>query len=373
MNTNSIEVVLSLTSPLHLAYPGNYSKGLSRTITQPVTIEGETRHVPYYPANGFRGGLRRIVADLICDCIKEVEGPVSGELYNGLHCGASSGSPDKNAKSIEEIVRARQHVYMGLFGGGARTHESMYAVSDMLPILDATTRTGMVPPRLRDAYVSQKSSKDGADYYLQPGAIIGERHFVRVDDLYRVSDVEGIVRNVENPMETVLQHQEKVGINKADRQNPEGGDDKAVKEDVANLQAIQAIAAGTPMYFAIDFKSDITEEQIGAILLGLSGLLRENNFGCMGRWGFGRVKCLDITLRRGAESFGKSFGIDEDFALPADLQSYADKAKEVISAIRIADIEEFFKDSSAEKKAAEKKSKADKKAVKAAGATGASE
>ncbi len=362
MNINSIEVAASLTAPMHVAYPDNYVKGegggLSKTITQTITVGGKRMSLPYYPANGFRGGLRRVIADMICDSIAATEGAISGELYNGLHCGASSGSPDQTAKSIEEIIRARSHVYMGLFGGGARTHESMYAASDMLPILDATIGAGMVPARYRDGYVSQIVGKDGVERYTEPYALIDERHFVRVDDLYRVTDPSGIAKTVADPIGTVTRHQEAVGINKAERQ----GEGEAKKEDVANIQSIQTIAAGTPMYFRIDMKSDATEAQAGALLLGIAGLLTQNNFGCMGRWGFGRVKPIDISMNFGGELTGGLFENNAEFSMPANMARYVDQAREEIAAIRVADIAAFFEDFSAGKKAAKKAAKAAKAA-----------
>ena len=359
---NMIEVVVSLTAPLHVAYPGNYNDGLSRTITQSVYVDGKKHSLPYYPANGFRGSLRRQIADMICDNIAETEGPISGDLYNGLHCGASSGSPDKTAKSIEEIIRARSHVYMGLFGGGARSHESMYAVSDMLPILDATLRTGMVPEVFRTEFCPPLyKDKDSVERHMEPYTLISERHFVRVDDLYRVMDPEGIAKTVANPVDTVNQHQVAVGINKAERQ--EEGDTKTVKEDVANIQSIQTIAAGTPMYFRIDLKSDATEVQVGAILLGILGLLKENNFGCMGRWGFGRVKLHGIYTRFGGISSEEMGVVTDIAALPEGVKALIEQAQTEIKAIRKDDIADFFKDFSADKKAEAKKKKTGKAAT----------
>ena len=354
---NTIDVVLTLASPMYVAYPDNYDDGLSRTITKPVTIDGKKHEVPYYPANGFRGGLRRVIAGLICDHLKATECAVPGDLYNGLHCGASSGSPDQTAQSIEEIIRVRNHVYMGLFGGGARTHESMYAVSDMNPILDATIRTGSVPEKYREGYVAPLSTGDGGLSFLQPFQIIGKRHFLRVDDLYRVTDAELINRTVADPIATVNAHQAAVGLNKEDRK---GG---AKKEDVANLQAFQTIAEGTPMHFRIDMKSDITQEQVGALLIALESLFVENYFGGVGRQGMGKVRVREMTLQVGSETLAweeSALYRGEDFALPASAAPFVDAAKEAIGNIRMADIAPFFEDFSAGKKADAKAKKAAK-------------
>lgn len=57
----SIDVTLTLASPLYVAYPGNYddTKKISYTTKLPVMIDGQLQYIPYYPANGFRGALRR--------------------------------------------------------------------------------------------------------------------------------------------------------------------------------------------------------------------------------------------------------------------------------------------------------------------------
>ncbi|MBE7540622.1 MAG: type IV CRISPR-associated protein Csf2 [Rhodocyclaceae bacterium] len=360
MNTNSIEVALSLTAPMHVAYPDNYvkSEGLSKTITQTITVGDKKMSLPYYPANGFRGGLRRVIADMICDSIAVTEGTISGELYNGLHCGASSSSPDQTAKSIEEIIRARSHVYMGLFGGGARTHESMYAASDMLPILNATISAGMVPARYRDGYVSQIVGKDGVVRHIEPYELIDARHFVRIDDLYRVMDPVGINKTVTSPVEAVTSHQEAIGIHRAQDEEILKNEGKKHPRDVSQLQSVQTIAAGTPMFFRIDMKSDATEAQAGALLLGIAGLLTQNNFGCMGRWGFGRVKPLDISMNFGGELTGGLFENNAEFSMPENMARYVDQARKEIAAIRTADIAAFFEDFSADKKAAKKAAKA---------------
>lgn len=350
---NSINVVLTLASPLYLAYPGNYSEGLSRTITKPVTVGGRKHDVPYYPANGFRGAFRRAIADRICDNLKATESAVPGDLYTGLHCGASSGSPDGSASTIEEIVRVRKHVYMGLFGGGARTHESMYSVSDMNPILDVTVSAGCVPECYREEYVVPQL-KDGAVNFLLPYQIIGQRHFLRVDDLYRVNNVDQIVRTVDNPVETVTAHQIAVGISLEGRK---GG---ATKEDVSNLQSFQTVAEGTPMHFGIDMKADITAGQVGALLLALQDVFIENYFGGAGRQGMGRVNVCEIAADVGGEMFvwnGPALYSRGEFTLPAEAGRFVDVAKAEIGAIRIADIAPFFEDFSAGKKAEAKAKK----------------
>lgn len=363
MQKNTIDVVVTLISPLYEAYPGNYdkAKGLSYTMKKPVFVSGKSTLVPYYAANGFRGGLRRMIASRIVNHLAATEGPVSGDLYNGLRCGASSASPDQTALSIEEILRARKHVYMGLFGGGARIHDSMYQISDMNPILHITCIAGMVPEWCREGWVMEVS-KTGVKSYAEPWEIVGERHFVRKDDLYSVADAAEIVRAVANAAEVVSAHQESVGMNKGDRK--EFG---AIKEDVANLQAFESIVEGTPMHFRVTLDKDVSDAQVGAMLLALSDLFNENQFGGWIRAGMGKVRVRQMKLMLGARGDMDGYVWDslndgERFVLPAEASVFVEAAAAEIEAITTEGIAGFFKDFSADKKSA---AKAKKKAEKA--------
>ena len=154
MNTNNhtIDLNITLTAPLHLAYPDNSvalnpekpKKKTSLTVKKPVLIGGDLTQVPFFPANGTRGGLRRKAAARVMKYLT-AQARVPSSLYLGLTCGAATGSPDSTALSVEELLRARQNVYMGMFGGGARLLSSAYKVSDLNPVLDLTVKAGMVP------------------------------------------------------------------------------------------------------------------------------------------------------------------------------------------------------------------------------------
>lgn len=358
MQKNTIDVVVTLASPLYEAYPGNYdkSKGLSYTMKKPVFANGKSALVPYYAANGFRGGLRRMIASRIADHLATTEGAISGDLYNGLRCGASHASPDQTALSIEEILRARKNVYMGLFGGGARIHDSMYQVSDMNPILDITCKAGMVPAWCAEGWVKERK-RDDAMGYAEPWEIVGERHFVRKDDLYNVAKAAEVVRTVSEPVATVSAHQASVGLNKGERK--EAG---ATKEDVANLQAFETIAEGTPMHFRITLDKDVTDAQVGAMLLALSDLFNENQFGGWIRAGMGklRVQQMKMTLaaRGGDESYAwDELNVEEGFSLPLDTSPFVTAALNEIAAITTKDIAGYFTDFSADKKSAAKAKK----------------
>ena len=358
----AINIVLTLASPLYVAYPENQDKSanVSRTTKTPLMTNGRMQYLPCYPANGFRGGLRRKAMSRLLSHFKSNEGAISGDLYLGLTCGANSGSPDQSPLSIEEILRARSNVYMGLFGGGARMHSSMYRVSDMLPILQATVSAGAVPEYCLDK-VQAKPQKDSAigTEYVQAWEITSSRTSIRLDDLFRVTNPHEILNGIANPIETVSNHQAAVLANREGRKDGDG------KSDVANMMGIETVAAGVPFHFRVDLDNAADEAKLGMVLLGLSDIFQENAFGGWTRCGFGKVRVENIRVNFDDIEYkwDQFYGERGVFELPADASPFVDAANEAIAGLKIADMAGFFEDFSADAKA---KKKADLKTKKAA-------
>lgn len=359
---NSIQIQLNLTTPLYVAYPDNVDKtaNVSRTTKLRLMNSGRLYDLPIYPANGFRGSLRRAAAARIVEALSAKEGPVPGDLYLGLTCGASSASPDQTPKTVEEIIRARENVYMGLFGGGARLLSSMYRVSDMQPILQATIETGAVPDYLTELVLPKFQKAGEPVRHAGPWEVLSERTSIRVDDLYRVMRPEEIKGHVKNPIETVAAHQDGVLANKEGRKAE--GD---TKTDVSNMMGIETVAPGVPFYFCIDLDKDVTPGQLGMLLLSLQSLFQENAFGGWTRCGFGKVRVNQIKLAYDdQETVWSDFYATDQFEMPSGLDSYIIQAIEEIGNLTTAEMASFFEDFSAGKKAdAKAKAKAKKAAL----------
>lgn len=329
----TIEVLLNLASPMHVAYPKNGNgEGInkySETAKTAIAHKDGIDRVPYYPGNGLRGGLRRCAMRRIVKHLHETEGPIGDSLYLGLACGASNGGLETGKTSIEEVLRARKQVYMGTFGGGMRMHRSAFRVSDMVPVIPLTLDTGLVPQAYKDA---QQGVQPGF-----PWKLLGKRTIHRVDDLIRLSEADFIVHNVDNALEAVTQHQATVITNGKDRKgNKDSDEDENVKKtDVANIMTHEYVAAGVPFFFRLDIDESSTEAQLGMILLCLRDLLLENNFGGMSRFGFGRVQVQQIILRNG-EGEGKPINI-----LDANLPELK-PALEAIAMMKTNDVKSFF-------------------------------
>lgn len=363
----TIDITLSLTSPLFVAYPDNYDdiKKVSYTTKQAVMVDGKVHMIPYYPANGFRGGLRRKACARLVEHFVATEGPIPADLYLGLSCGASSGSPDNTSRSIEELIRCRDNVYMGLFGGGARLFASAFRVSDMLPILAQTVRTKMIPAHVVDLLktkILQGEPGDGQGFqhspeFDAPWRMLNLRTSIRIDDLQRVSDAEQITRFIEDPIKSVAEHQMGVAENAMGRKA-----DAAVKKtSVANMMTYECIAAGVPFHFRIDLDATADEAKLGLLLLCLSDLFRENAFGGWVRCGFGKVHVEQFIVGHNDETRVWESLYDEkgDFTLPDEAAPFTEQAKAAIQRLKIADMVGFFTDFSLAEK--EKKTTAARK------------
>lgn len=359
---NSIQIQLNLTSPLYVAYPDNVDKSanISRTSKLRFMHNGRLHDLPIYPANGFRGGLRRRAAARVADALCAKEGPIAGDLYLGLTCGASSASPDQTPNTVEEIIRARRNVYMGLFGGGARLLSSMYRVSDMIPVIQTSVESGAVPAYLAELVVPKFQKDDEPAKHAGAWEIMSNRTSIRVDDLFRVMRPDEVKSYVKNPVETVAAHQEGVVANREGRKT--AGE---TKSDVSNMMGIETVAPGVPFYFCVDLDKDLTQAQLGMLLQSLDDLFNENAFGGWTRCGFGKVRVNQIKVFYDDQEMNWSdFYTEGKFELPSDAKRFVDLAAQEVGELTTAEMASFFEDFSAGKKA-EAKAKAKAKAVPA--------
>lgn len=355
---NIIDIDISLTSPLYEAYPDNKGKdNVCRTMSKPVVDGATVVSIPYFGANGLRGALRRFAANRVMARLCENEARIPADLYLGLNCGASSASPDSN-NSIEELLRAKRNVYMGLFGGAARLLPSRYEPSDINPVIDLTVRKSLVPARCVERV--QSISTDSGAKTLGPRDLTDRRTHFRVDDLFRVLRPDKIMRFIPNAVEAVAEHQSRV------LENREARTEGATKSDVANIMSYETVAEGTPMHFRITLAADVSAGQVGLMLYGLRDFIRENALGGMTRVGWGRFRVEAINIQLVDElgghdlSFQPSQPESNTFDYPSNpvIQSFLDAADEGLAALTIEEMNGYYLDSSAEAKAKKRARKA---------------
>lgn len=385
--TNRIEGILRLTSPLHCASPdkSNLPKfdadgrpldngNATATVFQPLVTANSIERIPYFPGNDVRGRLRRKSAKLVLDHICVTE-KVTPELYTGLNVGAVDGQPESDL-TVEEAIRARDNVYMGLFGGGVRMLRSRYSVCDLVPVLQSTIDAGLVPSKYgeRDGqnFTPIYNTKDG-DKPIAAFQLFQMQQMLRVNDTMRVLRPDEMVRYIDNAVDAVAKIQQDIllatATRKESKEQAEAGeirkDAVTKKTDVGNMFSVQSVIAGTPMYFRLDFADDVTDAHVGMILLSLRDLVTEQRLGGWGRSGMGRFDAT-LTLTRGGETlpvFDTPCASDAA-ALSAAVGQFVEAAEAEIQALTVPALTMFFTSrESKEDKAAKEAKLVEKKAA----------
>lgn len=346
--SNTIHVIIRTTSNMNVAYPGG-SDDKNYTLTCKKKVRGN--NIPYFPSNGLRGRMRRFIAKRVLDSLTETQGAIPTDIFLGIQNGSSHTQPDKANSSVEEMIRGAEHPYMGVFGGGSRMLESRYAVSDINPILAETLDAGVVqaPHGLLQGIVDTQVIGSGDDVsMLRAYQIVEKRSFIKIDDIVRGKNLVDVSEKIEGGVDAIAAHLEAVTHNQSTRkEQKKSGGDVAKKLTLSNMLGVESICAGVDMHFRIDVSPDLTEAQVGVILLALEDLANQNYLGGWGRTGFGRfsVQALVVDL--------PSFDIDETvteglyegekFSVANDtLTELTDAGKEALQSVDRDEIIDYF-------------------------------
>ncbi|MYM92616.1 type IV CRISPR-associated protein Csf2 [Duganella vulcania] len=357
---NRIEGIFRLTRPMHCASPdeslaksddGNVTPTMQMRIVTPNGVQT----IPYFPGNDLRGRLRRKAAAQVLDAIS-VAKKIRLELYVGMNSGAISASPDSAALTVEEVLRARDNVYMGLFGGGARLLRSRYSVADLVPVIEDTIAMGTVPSRfgdLADGGFKASFATDEGLKAMRGYQLVQVTQVLRVDDTLRVLRPDELEKYI-GDSSAVANYQTAMlagtATRKADKAKAKAGEikkgDISGKVGIGNILAYQSIVAGTPMYFSLDFTDDVTDEHVGLMLLALQALVREQGLGGWVRAGLGKFTA-DLSLVRHGESMAiftdKAASQDATFT-PAIIEQFIEPATRAIAKLTADEMFEFFKE-----------------------------
>ena len=374
---NYIDGVIRLISPLNSAQPAFGKKGKkengTETVKQPVFFNGRTIMVPYFPANDFRGRLRRKAALHVFESLCHNGRTIPLELYSGLTCGASSASPESDV-TVREVLDGRSNVYLGIFGGGTRLLRSAISVHDIVPVTQETLSVGMVPAHAVPETLSNLTDDPG-DKDKEEGEngnkfrATWQRRIFRINDATLMVRPDEVMKYITDPEKSVTDAILKDLKNSQERsESKDAGEEVEKKTGLRNMVDVESIRAGTHLYFRISLAPHTTEAQIGLLLMSLRDLFREQALGGFSRMGFGRYTVESAVLSFNAETHsifdgreGESLNINEnDPFLVGCMESAVDE----IGALTIESLSEFFTPKKPPKKEKTEEEKAKKEGKK---------
>lgn len=359
--SNRVFGTFTLASPLFCAAPNEDAsdrKNHTYTMTQPVMTRNGRQMVPFFPGNDLRGQLRRAMARRVLDAVTSGGQKVDLGLYTAVMCGGKDTSPEQDL-TVEEALRARAHIYMGVCGGGKRLLRSGYVINDLVPVIGATVEAGMVPAFYAElseqGWLPTKKTDAGSEA-LKGYELTHERQMLRVDDAYRVLDVAGLDKYVENACEVVSLYQ--IGVTEAragrkdqkaaNAKNVAAGEkgvaetDKIKKSDVGNIYTTQAISPGTRMYFLLDMSDAFTAAQRGLLLQALSDLVNQQSLGGFVRNGWGRY-VAELTAVIDGESSALFIRKDDgSYALSGAFDAYIEAMHVELASLTVDGLLSFF-------------------------------
>lgn len=329
-NNLTISGLIRLTSPLHFAgfeksklndegRPGTDGKPLTRTqVMNVIGVDGTlVRDIPYVSGNSFRGALRREATAIILARLADNNEKVTIDTFHGMACGAVVGVPDTSMTTIGGLNKAKNNLFMGVFGGGPNICRSGYSVSDLLPIVSVLIDIGMVPDGIAEAPHRLSFGENGVERGRSiNNAFDGLTHYyhvMRIDDIERYVDVETMQAILNFDTEAtqwlldifIESAEKKQATTLAKKLKEEGFTSQAEagkpRLKVGNMVAFEAITAGTPMYFDLNLSGSLSDAQIGLMLKSLESFVHKNKMGGINRSGLGHFDASALKITDGEQ------------------------------------------------------------------------
>jgi len=301
--------------------------GIDDSMTQtPAETETAERaqdpviRVPVIAANNIAGHLRRHAASLVIDALRARGETVSLPVYSCLQSGAWTGRPGAEDMTYGEYIKASQHPYLGLFGGGPRMMRKGFRTRDALPAL----------PWLRESL--KTDVVDGASSVADiPAWSLTKIAFFRrnddLSDLVGIQQAQSVVSNFEQVFEA---YEQSILADKAETQK--------ARTSTFTFSAIEFVIPGVSFDFGFDLRDGLTDAQVGLFLLALDRFTERDTLGGAVRNGFGRV-ALDVVELDGTPVFS---GGRLNRAIP-DVETFIAAWEEAAAKMTVAELDYLFR------------------------------
>jgi CRISPR type IV-associated protein Csf2 len=252
--------ILTTTAFTHQSAPPDAGPG--QQMRANVFAAGHMHHgVPMIQANSVRGLLRRHASDLIYAELQKARETISRGVFNSISRGAASRTGlQSGGATYQQHIKAREHQFVGLFGGGGfMFHSSFRLERDLVPVIEAFSP--LFCSRLK-ALTAPLAIKDVYD----------ARVLFPRDEFAQLPDVA--TRVVEDVSASYAEHMATKESQSAAKKS--GQAEK--KDDLNNIANVQGIAAGVPLAFGLSTQ-DIQPYQAGILLRSVLLWANANSLG----------------------------------------------------------------------------------------------
>lgn len=304
--------LLTLETPLHI---GSFDKSPNddpavRVATVASILNGNLQNVPVIPSSTFRGGFRRAAANVLINKLGKVTLDQFQLLTTGT--GPNARLADMKSEHVELRVKAKNDLYMGLFGGGPSLFTSGYKVRHAYPNESNVVAAGIVPDIFeanRASVVLYDNSK--IDAFLT--GLCKPINARKIDEIVsgRMVSLDAIdggrealtayVSSVSSAQEERSEMKKEIAELEAKAKTATGEDKKRLnqqitekkeantKTTIANLIKFMALPAGISMYFRLDLDPHLSDAQTYFMLECIANTLN-NPLGGKSSAGLGIVR-----------------------------------------------------------------------------------
>lgn len=305
----NIHAIIRTLTPLHIAAPSDVRFDVSTgriTFTDPNAMpctgiqrmalpifrpiksdDGNDRRsqesIPVIAANNVAGRLRRHAASLVLAALKDKGQKVSLTTYGTLQCGAWTGKPDGTDMSYSEYRAAKDHVYLGLFGGGPKLMRKAFRTHNALPSL----------PMVREIVGSiAHPNPNHMLEYADPWQLTRAWGFRRVDDLRDLTNLTQAQATVRD-FEAAFNARQALIIE--DAAKGRDGGEKQDRVSTKTYSAVEFVLPGVPFEWFAEL-DDVSDAQMGLFLASLDSFAATERLGGYVRNGFGAFRLDDVRL-----------------------------------------------------------------------------
>lgn len=334
--TYRLHAFLRTTSPLHITSPESArldvtsmkviygdSMGIPLNQVQKLNVMelgGNSRAVPVIAANNIMGRLRRHGAKKVLDVLRAKGQKVAISTYSALQCGAATGKPDGRDVMFAEYREARQHPYIGLFGGGPRMMRRNAWCFNAVPYMDSTA---FMFVRNRHPYIDEAVHKTAQDSRRLTQFWILNRN----DDLRELLNITQAQASIENFDAEINARQQAI---LADSKANSEGAASTSRHSTRSFSSFEFVVPG--IYFPLCFELNVTDAQLGLFLLSLDSFSATERIGGHARNGLGQFALSDVLITDGegkvlsSEMFSDSRLKQSDSFVQPLLQAWANEA-----------------------------------------------